>query len=71
MERGELDASRVSERLLDALGAALGVRGAELAEAGVLRMRPAAGAELARAAPTPAAPPMDALDRLFLGGPAA
>jgi transcriptional regulator with XRE-family HTH domain len=45
MERGELEASRVSRRLLDALGAALGVTGDTLAEAGDLRSglaRPAA-----------------------------
>jgi len=42
MERGELDASRVSRRLLDALGTVLGVPGDELAEAGTLRFRPAA-----------------------------
>jgi hypothetical protein len=91
MERGELDAARVSRRLLDALGAALGVSGAQLAEAGDLRSglaraAPATGtlfraegaaaerlAEdfdvLSRAAMAPAPPPMDELDRLFLGGP--
>ena len=37
MERGELDATRVSRRLLDALGEALGVSGSALAEAGDLR----------------------------------
>ncbi len=42
MERGELDATRVSRRLLDALGTVLGVPGEELAEAGTLRFRPAA-----------------------------
>ena len=42
LERGELDASRVSRRLLDALGAVLGVSGDALAEAGDLRFRPAA-----------------------------
>jgi hypothetical protein len=42
MERGELDAARVSRRLLDALGTALGVPGDALAEAGTLRFRPAA-----------------------------
>ena len=91
MERGELDASRVSRRLLDALGTVLGVPGEELAEAGTLRFRPAAAP--ARAVPrrrraarprwprisrrsrrprrAPAPPPMDELDRLFLGGPSA
>ena len=42
MEQGELDASRVSRRLLDALGTVLGVPGEELADAGALRFRPAA-----------------------------
>jgi hypothetical protein len=45
MERGDLEAARVSRRLLDALGAALGVSGESLAEAGDLRsglVRPAA-----------------------------
>jgi hypothetical protein len=42
MERGELDASRVSHRLLAALGTVLGVPGEALAEAGTLRFRPAA-----------------------------
>jgi transcriptional regulator with XRE-family HTH domain len=37
MEAGDLDASRVSRRLLDALGTALGVSGADLARAGGLR----------------------------------
>jgi hypothetical protein len=50
MERGELDAARVSRRLLDALGTALGVTGAELADAGDF------GSGLRR--PTPAAPGM-------------
>ncbi len=91
MERGELDASRVSRRLLDALGTVLGVPGDELAEAGTLRFRPAAAPRalfraddgaprpalaedfraLAAAAARPAPPPMDELDRLFLGGPTA
>ncbi len=90
MERGELDASRVSRRLLDALGTVLGVPGDELAEAGTLRFLPAVApaalfradgeplralaedlAELAAAAAAPAPPPMDELDRLFLGGPSA
>lgn len=42
MERGELDPARVSRRLLDALGAALGVSAAELGRAG--RFSPRAGA---------------------------
>jgi hypothetical protein len=90
MERGDLDASRVSDRLLAALGTVLGVPGEELAEAGTLRFRPAAAPSalfradgepvdalledlklLAEAAAAPAPPPMDDLDRLFLGGPSA
>ena len=86
MERGELDAERVSRRLLDALGTALGVGADVLAEAGAPHPAPAGGAlfrgesrhadaiaeeleALARAALRPAPPPLDALDRLFLGGP--
>jgi hypothetical protein len=45
MEAGELDAARVSRRLLDVLGRALGVGGEELAQAGDLGaagLRPAA-----------------------------
>jgi transcriptional regulator with XRE-family HTH domain len=42
MERGELDPQRVSRRLLDVVGAALGVSGADLGRAGGLR--PSAGA---------------------------
>lgn len=53
MESGELDASRVSRRLLDVLGRALGIGGGELAEAGDLGgagLRPApAGGVLFRA----------------------
>jgi transcriptional regulator with XRE-family HTH domain len=83
MERGDLDATRVSRRLLEALGNALG---AELIRSGGLR--PAApgralyraesdaGASfeqdleaLSQAAMAPAPPPMDELDRLFVGGP--
>jgi hypothetical protein len=83
LERGELDPTRVSRRLLDALGAVLGVPGRALAES---VPRPAAGAMfraesdaagwlrddlevLSRAALTPAPAPMDELDRLFTGGP--
>jgi transcriptional regulator with XRE-family HTH domain len=86
MESGELDAARVSRRLLEALGAALGVSASALAEAGDLRPRPAPAVRfraapaaamemaadfdtLSRAAMSPAPPPMDELDRLFLGGP--
>ena len=39
MERGELDPTRVSRRLLDFVGGALGVSGADLARAGGLRAR--------------------------------
>lgn len=83
LERGELDPARLSRRLLEALGALLGVPGRALAEP---LPRPAAGAIfraesdaaaqvrddielLSRAATTPAPPPMDELDRLFKGGP--
>ena len=87
MERGELDAARVSRRLLDALGGALGVSGSALAEAGDAAPRRPRGRHavpgesraadalaeefeaLAGAALRPAPPPMDELDRLFLGGP--
>jgi transcriptional regulator with XRE-family HTH domain len=84
MERGELDATGVSRRLLDALGDALGVTGEALggmrpaAAPGSALFRaeaePAASVEedlevLARAAMAPARQPMDELDRLFLGGP--
>jgi hypothetical protein len=45
LERGELDPARVSRRLLDSLGGLLGIRGASLADAGLLGggFRPAAG----------------------------
>jgi transcriptional regulator with XRE-family HTH domain len=90
MERGELEAARVSRRLLDALGDLLGASGRTLADAGRLgnAMRPAAaGGTLFRAgdeagewvardiealsvaAMSPAPPPMDEVDRLFVGGP--
>jgi transcriptional regulator with XRE-family HTH domain len=84
LERGELDATRVSRRLLEALGKALGANllsaGArsEAAEPGLalFRAEEEAGASfeeeleiLSRAALTPAPEPMDELDRLFLGGP--
>jgi transcriptional regulator with XRE-family HTH domain len=85
MERGELEAARVSQRLLDALGGALGISGRALAEAGAQRPALSSGAlfrgesrhadaiaeefeALAEAALRPAPPPMDELDRLFLGG---
>jgi transcriptional regulator with XRE-family HTH domain len=84
LERGELDATRVSRRLLEALGKALGanlVGASTLLEAGepglaLFRAEEEAGASfeeeleiLSRAALTPAPEPMDELDRLFLGGP--
>jgi hypothetical protein len=92
MERGELEAARVSRRLLDALGELLGASGRTLADAGGLgaAMRPAAAGgtlfragqdaaewvardieTLSRAAMSPAPPPMDEVDRLFVGGPEA
>jgi transcriptional regulator with XRE-family HTH domain len=83
MERGELDATRVSRRLLEALGNALGANlvgtgGVRAADPGMalFRAEEEAGASfedeleiLSRAALTPAPEPMDELDRLFLGGP--
>jgi transcriptional regulator with XRE-family HTH domain len=84
LEREELDASRASRRLLDALAAILGADRDELVTAPAA---PATGhalfrAEddaprwvaddidaLSRAAVVPAPAPMDELDRLFLGGP--
>jgi len=80
LERGELDETRVSRRLLDALADALGVaalRGATAAPGGAMfRAAPGAGMMfeadlevLSQAAMAPAPPPMDELDRLFLGGP--
>lgn len=88
MEHGDLDATLVSRRLLDALGSVLGISGHDLARAGALhpaaptprRALFRAGREpgqlfeedleaLSRAATAPAPPPMDELDRLFVGGP--
>lgn len=88
MEQGDLDATLVSRRLLDALGSILGISGRDLARAGTLRSAaPTSGQALfragrepgerfeadlealSRAAITPAPPPMDELDRLFIGGP--
>jgi transcriptional regulator with XRE-family HTH domain len=84
LERDELDASRASRRLLDALAAILGADRDELVAAPAA---PATGdaffraeddaarwvAEdidaLSRAAVAAAPAPMDELDRLFLGGP--
>jgi transcriptional regulator with XRE-family HTH domain len=83
LERGDLDASRVSRRLLETLGQALG---ANLIGSGSLRAaapghalyraesESAASFEadleaLSQAAMAPAPPPMDELDRLFVGGP--
>jgi transcriptional regulator with XRE-family HTH domain len=90
LERGELDPTRLSRRLVDALGELLGASPGTLADAGgfttVLRP-PTMGAALmradeqpdarflediellSRAAMRPAPAPMDAVDRLFLGGP--
>jgi transcriptional regulator with XRE-family HTH domain len=54
LERGELEPSRVSRRLLDALGGLLGVPGSALADAGTFGrgLRPAAaGGTIFRAAP--------------------
>jgi hypothetical protein len=82
LETGALDPSRLSRRLLDALGAVLGVPGSALASP----PRPASGAlfraasdagnwvrddieVLSAAAMAPAPSPMDELDRLFTGGP--
>ena len=87
MERGQLDASSVSRRLLGVVADALGASAEALSRSGGM-MRPAApGAFLYRAESEPSAsveedldvlaraalssppPPMDELDRLFLGGP--
>jgi transcriptional regulator with XRE-family HTH domain len=90
LEQGALEPSRLSRRLVEALGELLGASPATLAEAGgltAMRQRPAMGAALMRAeerpeaqflediellsqaAMRPAPPPMDEVDRLFLGGP--
>jgi transcriptional regulator with XRE-family HTH domain len=83
LERGDLDASRVSRRLLEALGSALG---ADLVGSATLRAAAPGHAlyraeretvasfeddleALSQAAMAPAPPPMDELDRLFVGGP--
>jgi transcriptional regulator with XRE-family HTH domain len=86
LERGELDAGRLSQRLLDALAAILRADRAQLAPGraaiapgGSLFRAGAAAAPsiaddidaLSRAALAPAPEPMDELDRLFLGGPGA
>lgn len=75
LEAGTLDASRVSRRVLDALGALLGVPGASLRAPSVALFR-GEGEDvrddlelLSRAAFSPAPAPMDELDRLFTGGP--
>lgn len=87
LERGELDTSRLSRRLLDALAAILGADRDQLTDPIVL----AGGQALFRAeedadqwiaadidalsraalAPAPASDHLDELDRLFLGGPEA
>jgi transcriptional regulator with XRE-family HTH domain len=64
MERGDLDPQRVSRRMLDALGAALGVSGAELARAGGLRPSAGAPAALFRAEEDAAASFKEELDAL-------
>jgi hypothetical protein len=90
LEEGELEPTRVSHRLLDALAELLGVSPGTLRDAGTFGsgLRPAAAGgtlfragedagdwvahdieALSRAAMTPAAAPMDELDRLFAGGP--
>lgn len=84
VERGELDASRLSTRLLDALAVILGADRDELAPGpsalavGQAFFRADEDADqwigddidaLSRAALAPAPAPMDELDRLFLGGP--
>jgi transcriptional regulator with XRE-family HTH domain len=89
LERGELEPSRVSHRVLEALAVRLGVGpgfleglgaggGGRPAAAGGTLFRSPSGADamivgdietLSRAAMEPAPPPMDELDRLFLGGP--
>lgn len=86
IERDELDASRLSRRLLDALAAILGADRDQLAAGppafaggqSFFRAEEDADAWIAQdidalsraaLAPAPAARPLDALDRLFLGGP--
>jgi hypothetical protein len=64
MERGDLDPQRVSRRLLEALGAALGVSGADLARAGGLRPSAGAPAALFRAEQDAAASFEEELDAL-------
>lgn len=86
LEGGELDASRLSRRLLDALAAILGADRDELAPgppalaASQAFFRAEDNADrwiaedidaLSRAALAAAPEPMDELDRLFLGGPGA
>ena len=86
IERGELDPGRLSGRLLDALAAILGADRDQLAAgppafaAGQAFFRAEEDADrwiaedidaLSRAALARAPEPMDELDRLFLGGPAA
>jgi len=83
LETGALDPSRVSRRVLEALGALLDVPARALFEpaprpAGGALFRAAADAGdwvrddlelLSQAAMAPAPPPMDELERLFTGGP--
>jgi transcriptional regulator with XRE-family HTH domain len=77
LEHGELDESRLSRRLLGVLSTALGAELRPPSPAAGMLFR-GEGQSLAvelealsRAALEPAPPPMDALDRLFLGGPEA
>ncbi len=77
LEHGELDETRLSRRLLAVLATALGQPLQPAAPAPAMLFR-GAGESLAhefealsRAALEPAPPPLDALDRLFLGGPEA
>jgi hypothetical protein len=75
LEHGELDEARVSRRLLGVLASALGQEPRLAASTPAMLFRgagePLAGQfeALSRAALEPAPPPMDDLDRLFLGGP--
>lgn len=76
LEAGELDPSRVSRRLLDALAGVLGATPVLRPAGGALFRAEDADATvrsdielLSRAALSPAPAPMDELDRLFTGGP--
>ena len=75
LEAGELEPSRVSRRLLDALAGLLGATPVLRPGAALFRAEDADASlrsdieRLSRAALTPAPAPMDELDRLFTGGP--